>query len=275
MKLRFYKTMWGWQGTWAGAAELAVKAGFSGLEGPLPREPSKAAQVLADYPLDWIAEISTTGYAVPEPGAGPDEHLAVLRREVERALPLRPRHITSMAGNDLWPVNQSVDFFGQVVEIAKEYGVRICCETHRGRSLFHPRVTMEVIRQLPELVLTADFSHWCSVCERLVLDDHPEFLAECLGRVKHLHARVGYDQGAQVPDPRLPLYDGPVQSHLRWWTEVLRCQQAAGENEATLTPEFGPDGYQQIEAGSGQPWGDLWEINCFMATLISKHWDLQ
>ena len=32
-----------------------------------------------------------------------------------------------------------------------------------------------------------------------------------------------------------------------------------------MTPEFGPDGYQQVDAFNGAPVGDLWEINTWMA----------
>jgi sugar phosphate isomerase/epimerase len=275
MKLDFFKTLWGWPGSWREALHEAAAAGFAGIEGPLPaaREGfEEATRSLRDSGLPWIAEISTTGYAVPEAGADVARHLEVLRREVERALPLKPRFFTSMAGDDCWAVSQSVGFFGQVLEVAREFEVTICCETHRGRSLFHPRVTKEILQQLPELELTADFSHWCNVCERLVLAEYPEFLECCRNRVRHIHARVGYDQGAQVPHPLLPRYREPLEQHLGWWMQILQTRCEAGAESFSLTPEFGPDGYQQIEASTDQPYGDLWEINTTMARLVAERW---
>lgn len=275
MTLEFFKTLWGWEGSWRLAMEEAMSAGFVGVEGPLPKlEPAlrEARSVLADYPDRWIAEVSTTGYAVPRPGASPQEHLDILRREIERSLPLHPRFFTCMAGDDCWPVDQSVEFFGQALDLGRSFGVRLCFETHRGRSLFHPRVTCEILRQLPELELTADFSHWCVACERLVLREYPEFLNICLPRISHLHARVGYDQGAQVPHPQLPRYHDALEEHLRWWGAVLQAQAASGRTRATVTPEAGPDGYQQIEASTDRAYGDLWEINRTVAQLLEDHW---
>lgn len=276
MKLLFYRTLWGWRGPWDEAVRQAQSAGFAGLEGPLPRgaeEAERAMDAVQSARLEWIAEVSTTGYAVPDPCANPQTHLEVLEREIERALPWKPRKFTTMAGNDLWPVSQCVEFFGRVCELAAKYQVRICCETHRGRSLFHPQITLEILRQVPDLVLTADLSHWCVVCERLVLDEYPEILQACAPRVRHLHARVGYEQGAQVPDPGLPLYEPALKAHCKWWLEILRVLKTAGEPAATITPEFGPDGYQQVEASTGMPWGDLWEMNQTMAAHIQKLWN--
>lgn len=273
MKLEFYKTLWGWKGTWKHALAEAADAGFAGVEGPLPasrQAADEASRALSESGLSWICEISTTGYAAPEARASVAAHLAVLRSEMERALPLRPLFFTSMAGDDCWSVSESVDFFAQAVEMAASLGVTLCCETHRARSLFHPRVTAEILEQVPGLVLTADFSHWCNVCERLVLDEYPHFLDICAPRVRHIHGRVGYDQGAQVPDPRLPRYSEALEAHIRWWTKVWRQRLEADADKFTVTPEFGPDGYQQILGTTDEPFGDLWEINRGMAAILRE-----
>ena len=36
MELQLFKTLWGHEGTIAEAADLALEAGFSGIEGPVP-----------------------------------------------------------------------------------------------------------------------------------------------------------------------------------------------------------------------------------------------
>jgi hypothetical protein len=273
MKLEFFKTLWGWSGPYAEAVRQVRAAGFAGVEGPLPQDAARQKeflQALEEGGVAWIAEISTTGYAVAAAGSTVQDHLEVLRREILRARPHHPRFFTSMAGNDLWSVAQSVEFYGAAVELARELEVTLYGETHRGRSLFHPRVTLEILRQVPELQLTADFSHWCVVCERLVLDDGPEFLDAVVPHVRHFHGRVGYDQGAQIPHPSLPRYAEAVAAHLRWWKAVWQARAAAGADCLTCTPEFGPDGYQQVEASTDQAYGDLWEINQTMAGLIRR-----
>jgi hypothetical protein len=271
MKPVFFKTLWGHRGPLAKAADEAVAAGFSGLEGPMPRDPDREKEfleALESRSLLYIAEISTTGYAVPDPGSTVQEHLDAFERILVASLPGAPIFFSAMAGNDLWAFRQSVSFFEQALAITRRYGVRVGFETHRSRSLFHPIVTKDVLTELPELELTADFSHWCNVCERLVLDELPEVLALCAERVLHIQPRVGYDQGAQVPDPRAALYAPAVEAHLRWWEVVWKNQIARGFPRITFTPEFGPDGYQQVDPFTGRPHGDLWDFNRHMADIV-------
>ena len=120
------------------------------------------------------------------------------------------------------------------------------------------------MRQLPELRLTCDFSHWCVVCERLI-DTESDILALCADRAQHLHARVGYDQGPQVPHPAAPEHSKALAAHERWWRQIWESQRARGEAVSTMTPEFGPDGYMQCLPFTGAPVAELRQINAWMA----------
>ena len=97
--------------------------------------------------------------------------------------------------------------------------------------------------------LNCDFSHWCVVCERLVLNEEPDLLALCAERCLHAHLRIGYDQGPQHSDPE---GSEALEAHLTWWRAL---------NLITATPEFGPDGY-------GQAGTDLPAINRWMAQTV-------
>jgi sugar phosphate isomerase/epimerase len=276
MKLEFFKTLWGHTGPYAAAADLSVEAGFAGLEGPIPTDAAireEFLEALKSRNLSYIAEISTTGFAVPDSGSTPRQHLDAFERILAHSLEASLRFFTSMAGSDLWEFSESVAFFQSAKAIADRYGVRVGFETHRSRSLFHPIVTKNILREIPDLEITIDFSHWCNVCERLVLDELPDVLELCAQRVLHIQPRVGYDQGAQIPDPRSPLYRAPIDAHLRWWKTLWAGQQKRGFTEITLTPEFGPDGYQQIDPQTGTPHGDLWEFNQYMAQLLRQEFE--
>ena len=183
-------------------------------------------------------------------------------------LPASPIFFTAMAGNDLWSFRDSIEFFTKAHEIATRNHVRVGFETHRSRSLYHPIITQSLLAELPPIELTLDFSHWCNVCERLVLDELPEVLKLCASRGLHIQPRVGYDQGAQIPDPRSPRYQGAVEAHLRWWKVVWASQRERGFIRSTMTPEFGPDGYLQTDPWTGKPVGDLWEMNTHMAEIL-------
>ena len=267
MELMIFKTLWGHQHSLEAAGLQAKQAGFNGIEGPAPEsflEREIFARLLADLDLKYIAEICTAGSYVPDRFASVEDHLQSLRVKLDQSLPLSPVKVTCLAGCDAWEEAASIDFFAAALELSANVGVEISFETHRGRSLFNPWVAQRICQQLPALRLTADFSHWCVVSERLI-DDEKMVLDVVLDRVDHIHARVGYDQGAQVPDPRLKRYQPALQAHQRWWKEIWQLQKLRGNDYTTLTPEFGPDGYQMINPVDDQPVGDLWDINCWMA----------
>lgn len=273
MDLLFFKTLWGLGTRYAEAARAAADAGFAGLEGPYPEDPERQRELraaLEAHDLLFIGEISTTGFAVPDPGSTVAQHLDAFERILVRTLPARPIFFSTMAGSDLWDFADSVRFLTRAHEIAERHGVRVGFETHRSRSLFHPTITRALLRETPPIELTLDLSHWCVVTERLVLDELPDVLALVAERALHVQPRVGYDQGAQVPDPRSPLWDAPLQAHLRWWRAVWESQRRRGFARCTMTPEFGPDGYQQIDVPTGAPVGDLWDFNVHVAGVLRR-----
>ncbi|HEX5363856.1 MAG TPA: sugar phosphate isomerase/epimerase, partial [Gallionella sp.] len=160
--------------------------------------------------------------------------------------------------------------FGESQEIAARMGIACSFETHRSRSLFNPWVTLAVLERLPELKLTCDFSHWVVVMERQ-LDDDWDAVQAVAKHAHHIHARVGYDQGPQVPHPAAPEYAGALASHQRCWEAIWDAQRAAGFSVATMTPEFGPDGYLHTLPFTQQPVADLWQINAWMGKTEQTH----
>ncbi len=274
MKRRIYKPLWGHRGTIGEAVDQAVEAGFDGIEGPVPGDPAEReafGALLGDRGLDLIAEVTTGGGYVPDPVATPASHLDDLRRGIERSLPLSPRFINTQAGLDAWPMATQVSFHEAVIAMAAEHGVTVSVETHRSRPMFNPWVTRDLLGAVPGLAITCDFSHWCCVAERLVMDDDPALLDLMARHCHHVHARVGYDQGPQVPDPRAPEYATEVARHRAWWTTIWSARQARGCDLTTFTPEFGTDGYLHLEPYSRRPVADLWAVNRWMGSQL-KSW---
>ena len=131
---------------------------------------------------------------------------------------------------------------------------------------FYNTATRKLASRLPKeeaRAIVDDFSHWCVVCERLI-DTEPDVLALCAERAHHVHARVGYDQGPQVPHPAALEYQAALEAHERWWTQIWQNQLARGVSVSTLTPEFGPDGYLHCAPFTGAPVADLSQINAWM-----------
>ena len=273
MDLKLFKTFWGFDGGPRDAAPLVRAAGFDGIEAPVPagaaaREDFAAA--IRDEQLDFIAEITTAGSYVPERSATPADHLRDFEEKIVWGKPLKPRFFNVMAGCDAWPAATQIDFFARAVDIAAKHEVICSFETHRGRSFFNPWITRDVARAVPGLKLTCDFSHWVCVCERL-LESEWDTVLELAPHAHHVHGRVGYPQGPQVPHPAAPEYADCLLSHQRMWEELWTAQIAGGYTTTTMTPEFGPDGYLHTLPFTNAPVADLWEINTWMGQTERKH----
>lgn len=267
MQIRMFKTLWGFTGTIEQAIGEALEDGYDGIEAQPPLDPADAdhwRQQLEQAGLLYQAEICTTGRYVADRRASLEQHLDDFRVGTAAAQRLGARAISCLGGCDAWPLERSERFFAEAMDIAAAHAMPVSFETHRGRTLFNPWVTVELLERLPALRLTADFSHWCVVTERL-LDTEQEELEQVMPRVDHIHARVGYDQGPQVPHPGAPEYQQALARHQQWWQAIWALQREQGIAVTSMTPEFGPDGYLQARPFSGEPVADLRELNCWMA----------
>jgi len=267
MELHLFKTLWGHTGSLDEAISSAQQHNLNGLEGPAPSTSANRRDFrnhLSDAGLDYIAEICTAGSYVPDRRASPGEHLDDFRRKAEAALECTPLFLTVIAGCDAWPYAISAEFFASALATTEALHITASFETHRSRSMFNPWITRDLLHELPALRLTCDFSHWCCVCERLI-DTEPDVLALCAERVHHIHARVGYDQGPQVPHPAAPEYRAALEAHESWWDQLWAEQAARSFAVSTMTPEFGPDGYLHCIPFTNEPVANLIEINAWMA----------
>jgi sugar phosphate isomerase/epimerase len=270
-----FLSLWGQPEDLEAAIRLAGVHGFDGLEANLHhpaftgREPTAIRGLLERAGLRLIVELVTGGDYVPALEAGPEAQLAELERLLDQARALNPLRITVITGSDAWPEQQQRRFLEGAVALAGAASAPVSFETHRSRSLFNPWAIAELLAQHPGLRLTADLSHWCCVSERLM---EPELapVRAMAGRVDHIHARVGHPQGPSVAHPFAPEAAAALEAHRRCWPLFLRCQQRRAHGAATITPEFGPDGYLPRLPFTAAPVADLLEINVAMARWIRQ-----
>ncbi|BCN93070.1 hypothetical protein THMIRHAM_08550 [Thiomicrorhabdus immobilis] len=273
MQLKTFKTLWGNTLPIDQACQNAIHNRFTGIEGQAPKDKNQQnswAQALADFECDYIAEIVTGGDYVPNRNWTIQQHLDDIKFQLDCSLSLNPLFATCITGCDAWEESKSIDFFAQAMSLGMEYGVTLSFETHRSRSLFTPWITQRVVEALPEIKLTADISHWCVVCERL-MDSEIETIHAIANNVHHIHGRVGYDQGPQVPHPALPEYQAALKSHQSIWEFFWQAQKINQYAFSTLTPEFGPDGYCQLLPFTQAPVADIDEINQWMNNNEKAH----
>jgi sugar phosphate isomerase/epimerase len=244
-------------------------AGFTGIEtaAPPPDERSRFRDRLRAHGLDFVASTFTRGVTV-------EDHLDSLRRQLEEAATLEPLLIGCHGGRDAWSWSQCEQFFEGALEAEKAIGLPVAHETHRGRPLYSPWTTRDLLSAFPDLHLCADLSHWVVVAERL-LDNEVDIIEQAAAHTIHIHARVGYEEGPQVPDPRAPEYARHLDAHEHWWDMIWDKQEARGMAVSTLTPEFGPPMYLHTLPYSNVPVADLWDVCTWQAQRQARRFALR
>lgn len=255
MELRAFRHLWGLEREpLATALPRIASKGYVGVEVALQELPEverlreeAAAAGLAIKPLLLLA------------GATPEAQLDEYRELLSLARTFDPAGVTVHSGRDAWPRREAIAFYARAVALEADAGLEVAHETHRGRSLFSAWDAAAILAEAPELRLCCDFSHWVVVAERLFAPDEPA-IALAAGRAVHVHARVGFEQGPQVPDPRAPEHAGALAAHEAWWERVWEAQRAAGAAVTTFTPEYGPPPYLHTLPYANVPVADLEEV---------------
>lgn len=257
MEIKLYKSLWGMESMpLRDSFERIAAAGYHGVESGVPGADflNEFKELLEEFKLDYIPLISTGG----------SDHLASFFAGLERAAAFKPKLVISHSARDCMTDDEQDRFFAAALEAKRVHGVPVGHETHRHRAMFTPWTTARLLRRFADLKITADFSHWCCVCETL-LEDQADALALAMERTIHIHARVGYAEGPQVPHPAAPEYSRELSAHEAWWKQIANRRSARGLPWTTITPEFGPPGYLHTLPFTNAPVADLWDVCFWMA----------
>jgi sugar phosphate isomerase/epimerase len=268
-KLKVLATNWGFYGTIDVFCTKAKKEGYDGIENWWPENKNEQDEMFAALKKNNLE----VGFLYGAWQTNPAEHLAHFKKVMDtiaKQTIQKPLYINLHSGRDYFSLDDNKKFIEYTNALAKDTGIPIYHETHRGRMLYAAHVTRDFIQKYPELKLTLDISHWCNVHESL-LDDQPETIELALQRTEHIHARIGYAEGPQVNDPRAPEWEGTVKQHFAWWDKVVERKKKNGETMTFLT-EFGPPLYMPTLPYTLQPVSDQWAINVHMLQLLRKRY---
>ncbi|CAF3773429.1 unnamed protein product [Rotaria socialis] len=254
-QLKIFRVLWGIEAQFSADINVLFaelhRLGYTGIEASLSdiarlsnNDSNVFQQALHDHKLELIGTVVTSFYP-SEPDVwhdlSIDEHLANLEKQLNELIQFKPIHVNIQGGQDSWSTKQKEAYFEKALEIqAKFPQITSSHETHRSRALYNPFVTADMVNRFPTLRLTADYSHFPVVCERLL--QHPtddERFRLFASRVDHIHARVGSTQHAQVDDPRESKEESEQMQ--KWWEMVWNEQK--NRKWITLTPEYGPVPY--------------------------------
>jgi len=270
MKLTLVRHLWGVDHT-HGLEQYLPRwqdVGYEVVESTLHFLPDPAVllRFLKHSGWGWIPQVFSNDFT---PGGTVREHLDSLRKQIQDCLEHRPLFINAHSGSDTWSLAEAEDFYGAALELEQRLGLPIVHETHRQRYFGNPWATRPILERYPDLKLTGDFSHWVCVAERL-LQDCGSIIQLAAQHCYHLHARVGYEEGPQVPEPRAPEWAEHLAAHENWWDIVWASQRQRGLAVSTLTPEFGPTPYMHTLPYTQTPVADLADICDWQARRQAK-----
>lgn len=269
MKIKFFCPYWG---SSALSYDLffrkAKAAGYDGIEMSLPFNKAEKSDILSqlnDTGLELIAQHFETA------DSDPHLHKENFRKHLYNLAEAKPLLINSQTGKDYFSFGENKDLLELSLRISQETGIPVVHETHRGKFSFAVHVTRQYLEKVPGLELGLDLSHWCNVAESL-LQDQIKSVELALRKTRHIHARVGFAEGPQITDPRLPEWEDALQFHLSCWDKVVGNFKRQKKEFLTITPEFGPYPYMQHLPFTGMPVANQWEINVYMMDMLRERY---
>jgi len=262
MQLQLVRSLWGVELPLEQSLPKFKDQGYGAIETGLGNDALPA--LLKQHGLEFVAMAFTGGETVAD-------HVKSFRAQLEMAVKAGAKQLPVHSGSDAWAMSDCETFYTEIVAIEKDSAIPVGHETHRGRVFFNPWITRDLLLKFPSLRLCVDFSHWVCVAERLSWDDASgSILRLCADRTLHIHTRVGYEEGPQVPDPSAPEYKKHVDTHLDWWTTIFKNQKARGVKTVTVTPEFGPPGYMHTLPHTNVPVANLWNVCNWIAKRVKE-----
>jgi sugar phosphate isomerase/epimerase len=267
LKVKFFCPYWGSALLSYSLFFKKVKeAGYDGVEMSLPFDKEEKAgilKLLREFDLELVAQHWETSHHDPL------LHRSIFRKHLLNLAEADPLFINSQTGKDYFSFEDNAELIDIAFRVTKETGIPVFHETHRGKFSFAIHVTRQYLEKIPDLELGLDLSHWCNVAESL-LHDQQDSLELALSRTRHIHARVGYAEGPQITDPRLPEWEEAMNFHLSCWDKVFRNLSLLNKELLTITPEFGPYPYMFHLPYTQMPVSNQWDINFYMKNLLQK-----
>ena len=265
MKLHFLCTSWGNELPVEAFVQKVRAAGYDGVEMSLPNNDDALKKRILDAVSN--AGLLFVGHHSDTVTVDFEKHKSEFIDRLHNLNNGNTLLINSQTGKDFFSFAQNMELVDLASQFTTDTGIRVVHETHRGKFTFAAHITVPFLLANPDLRIGADFSHWCNVAETMLYDQE-DALGLAISRADHIHARVGFAEGPQVPDPRAPEWADVLNRHISWWDRIVDRSRAEDQEFLCITPEFGPYPYMTLLPGSRLPIANQWDINVFMMTLL-------
>ena len=246
------------------------EAGYDGIDTWAPgtiAERRRLLRLLEEYKLVMVSHQHQAA------GSGIDAWCRDFDRQLSIASELNPVLINSHSGRDSFTFDEQLQVIDTAAGFEERTGFTVAHETHRGRMGFCPGNFDQLLRARPAMRITADLSHWVCVTESY-LEHFREVVDIAIRSTVHVHARVGFPEGPQVPDPRAAQYAEAWLNFTGWWTRIISACAGRGDRQLTITPEFGPPPYMWTNVADAQPVASQWDVNLYIREWFKSQFSL-
>jgi sugar phosphate isomerase/epimerase len=265
MDIKILSTQWGYEHLDVEVFLRNVKeAGYDGIDTWAPESQTERKILLQ---LLEELNLSMVSHQYQANGRNINEFCKSYEYYLNLSLELNPILINSHSGKDYFTLDEQLKVLDTAENFALQKNIRVVHETHRGCIGFSPMNFKKLFQLRPQMKITADFSHWVCVTESYLENFEKEIL-EAVKRADHIHARVGFTEGPQIPDPRNSFWEQNIEFFFILWEQILVHHQTIGSEVFTITPEFGPPPYMWTNLEDNSPVVSQWEINLHMKKLL-------
>ena len=275
MEIKYICTYWGCEHL--SAKEFlsnVLQNGYDGVEINFPDDEHFVAEFNAE--LERIRNTINPNFifiaqqVLPNKKETVNEYIDRITQRLEFLIQLKPNYINSHTGKDFFDFSDNCKIIEICNQLTRVSGIPIWHEIHRGRFSFHLKTLVSYLDIFPKINLIADFSHF-SVVSESNLHDQFDLLSKIYPNIKHIHARIGFEQSPQVNNPFAPEWKTYLEQYLFWWKEIIAIQKNKKSAIFTITPEFGPFPYMPQEPFTKKPLSNQWEINLQMKNYLQQN----
>lgn len=275
MEIKYICTYWGCEHLSAKQfLSNVVENGYDGVEINFPDDEHFIAEFNAE--LERIRNTVNPNFifiaqqVLPNKNETVNEYIDRITQRLEFLIQLKPNYINSHTGKDFFDFSDNCKIIEICNQLTRVSGIPIWHEIHRGRFSFHLKTLISYLDIFPKINLIADFSHF-SVVSESDLHDQYDLLSKIYSNIKHIHARIGFEQSPQVNNPFAPEWKTYLEQYLSWWKEIIAIQKNKKNAICTITPEFGPFPYMPQEPFTKKPLSNQWEINLQMKNYLQQN----
>lgn len=195
------------------------------------------------------------------------------KKTVERALRLGADFVFAQPAHAFTPLEQVAELCREGRKIANDAGITYFVETHRNNYTETIPQTLELMRQVPDMRITGDLSHFVVVGEFYGWKEERAIdrMRAILERVSHLHGRISSGEQVQVD-----VGDGTgatAQFFVDIWATAMTSWLADAQpgDVFPFASELGPPRYA-ITLPDGREFSDRWEQSLVMKRLAEQAW---